>query len=63
MQEKNTNVPGEKKQGGEYPETGKQGGQGDVGKKGGEVGQGGDFGKQGDTGKTGGNDLGKQGRE
>jgi hypothetical protein len=50
MQEK-TNVPGEKKP--EYPETGKQGGQGqgDVGKKGG------DFGK-GDTGKTG--DIGKQ---
>jgi hypothetical protein len=49
MQEK-TNVPGEKKQN-EYPETGKQGGQGDVGKKGG------DFGKD-DTGKSG--DLGKQ---
>ena len=50
MQEKNTNVPGEKKQG-EWPETGKQGGQGDVGKKGGDLGEtGGDIGKPGDKG-------------
>ena len=32
MQEKNTNNPGDKKQG-EWPETGKQGGQSDVGKR------------------------------
>ena len=43
MQEKKTNVPGEKQP--EYPETGKQGGQGDVGKKGGDLGS--------DTGKSG----------
>lgn len=47
MQEKKTNVPGEKP---EYPETGKQGGQGDVGKKGGDLGE--------DTGKS--PDIGKQ---
>ena len=43
MQEKNTNVPNEKKpgEGKEFPETGKQGG--DIGKKGGE--HGGDLGK------------------
>lgn len=48
MQEK-TNVPGEKKQS-EYPETGKQGGQGqgDVGKKGGDFGKGDESGKSGD---------------
>jgi len=57
MQEKN---PTEKKQG-EWPETGKQGGQGqgDIGKKGGDmgdtgktdVGKGGDLGKSGDQGR------------
>jgi len=58
MQEKNIN-PNEKKQG-EYPETGKQGGQGDLCKQG--HGQD-DLGKQGpgDSVKTG--DTGKQGRE
>lgn len=50
MQEKNTNVPNEKKpgEGQQWPETGKQGGQGgqgDIGKKGGDQGQGGDMGK------------------
>ena len=46
MQEKH---PTEKKPS-EYPETGKQGGQGDIGKKGGD-----DFGKEksGDLGKSG----------
>ena len=50
MQEKNTNVPNEKKpgEGQQWPETGKQGGQGDVGKKGGDTG--GDMGKGGDKG-------------
>ena len=50
MQEKNTNVPNEKKpgEGQQWPETGKQGGQGDVGKKGGDIG--GDMGKGGDKG-------------
>ena len=51
MQEK-TNVPNEKKpgEGGAMPgETGKQGGQTDIGKKGGQ--QGGDLGKTGDVGK------------
>ena len=46
MDEKNTNVPNEKKpgEGKEWPETGKQGG--DVGKKGGDLGgHGGDMGK------------------
>jgi len=45
MDEKNTNVPNEKKpgEGKQWPETGKQGGQGDVGKKGGDLG--GDMGK------------------
>ena len=63
MQEKNTNVPNEKKpgEGQQWPETGKQGGQGqgDVGKKGGQD-QGDDMGKQGagEQGKTG--DLGKK---
>ena len=54
MQEKNTNVPNEKKpgEGQQWPETGKQGGQGDVGKKGGDTG-GGDLGKGGDMGKGG----------
>jgi hypothetical protein len=49
MQEKKTNVPGEKP---EFPETGKQGGQGqgDVGKKGGDLGKD-DTGKSGDIGK------------
>ena len=63
MQEKNTNVPGEKKQP-EWPQAGKlggQGGQGEVGKQGGQ----GDLGKQGDQGgdsvKSG--DTGKQGHE
>jgi hypothetical protein len=58
MQEKNTNVPGEKKQG-EWPESGKQGGQGqgDIGKKGGSMP--GDLGK--DSPQPG--DTGKQGRE
>ena len=51
MQEKN---PTEKKPS-EYPETGKQGGQGDIGKKGGDLG--GDFGKSGDTKKD---DVGKK---
>jgi len=48
MQEKNTNVPNEKKpgEGQQWPETGKQGGQGDIGKKGGDHGQG-DLGKGG----------------
>jgi hypothetical protein len=56
MQEKNTNIPAEKKPGEDqpYPETGKQGGQGDIGKKGGQTG--GDMGK--DKRKTG--DVGKQ---
>ena len=62
MQEKNTNVPNEKKpgEGQQWPETGKQGGQGDLGKQG--HGQD-DLGKQGpgDSVKTG--DTGKQGRE
>jgi hypothetical protein len=52
MQEKKTNVPGEKQP--EFPETGKQGGQGqgqgDVGKKGGDLGKD-DTGKSGDIGK------------
>lgn len=51
MQEKNnpTTNPGDKKPT-EWPETGKQGGQGDIGKKGGTQG---DFGKTGDTKKVG----------
>jgi hypothetical protein len=58
MQEKNTNVPGEKKPS-EWPESGKQGGQGqgDIGKKGGKMP--GDYGK--DSPAPG--DTGKQGRE
>ena len=44
MQEKNPNLGDEqKKKQGEWPETGKQGGQGDIGKKGGDY--------PGDTGK------------
>lgn len=47
----------EKKPGTDIPETGKQGGQGDVGKKGGDVSQpgktGGDLGHTGDVGKQG----------
>lgn len=51
MQDKNTtNNPGDKKPS-EWPETGKQGGQGDIGKKGGDTGTG-DFGKT-ETPKTG----------
>lgn len=58
MQEK-TNIPEKKPGQGDLPETGKQGGQGDVGKKGGDIG--GDVGRTGtDTGKTG--EVGKQGR-
>ena len=55
MQEKN--VP-EKKPGTEMPETGKQGGQTDIGKKGRDVSQPGKTG--GDVGQTG--EVGKQGR-
>ncbi len=57
MQEKN--VPERKPgQGTEMPETGKQGGQTDVGKKGGDVGkqkpgEGGDAGRTGEVGKPG----------
>jgi hypothetical protein len=66
MQEKNTNIPNEKKpgEGQQFPETGKQGGQGDIGKKGGDTG--GDLGRGGqhETGKTGdvGKDVGKKGQ-
>jgi len=51
MQEKTEKKP-------DYPETGKQGGQGqgDVGKKGGDLG--GDFGKSGEPGKK--DDVGKK---
>lgn len=52
MQEKNTNSPGEKKPGDDIDQSGKQGGQGDIGKKGGDT--------QGDSGKPG--DFGKQGQ-
>jgi hypothetical protein len=52
----NTNVPGEK-QPGEWPEAGKQGGQGDIGTKGGKMP--GDYGE--DSPAPG--DQGKQGRE
>ncbi|HEV8228539.1 MAG TPA: hypothetical protein VGQ86_01170 [Candidatus Limnocylindria bacterium] len=38
MQEKTPNVGGDQEKKKEYPETGKQGGQGDIGKKGGELG-------------------------
>lgn len=58
MQEKTpTQNPNEKKvgTGTQFPETGKQGGQGDVGKKGGDLGQTGiptqEPGKTGDVGK------------
>ncbi|HET7700000.1 MAG TPA: hypothetical protein VFM06_03925 [Candidatus Limnocylindria bacterium] len=53
MQEKNTNVPNEKKpgEGQQWPETGKQGGQTDIGKKGGDIGKTGDLGKTGDVNK------------
>jgi hypothetical protein len=40
MQEKNPNLGDDQKRPGEWPETGKQGGQGDIGKKGGDVGGG-----------------------
>jgi len=41
MQEKDPNLGDDtKKKQGEWPETGKQGGQGDVGKKGGDIGGG-----------------------
>jgi hypothetical protein len=55
MQEK---TPSEKKP--DYPETGKQGGQGqgDIGKKGGDVG--GDFGKSGEPVKKDKDDYGKK---
>jgi hypothetical protein len=61
MQEKNTNVPNEKKpgEGQHFPETGKQGGQGDIGKKGGRHGRR-PCGGQHETGKTG--DIGKKGQ-
>lgn len=62
MQEKNTNVPNEKKpgEGQQWPETGKQGGQGqgDIGKKGGQDQGEGDLGKGGDMGKSG--EVGKK---
>lgn len=66
LQEKDTNVPNKKQpgEGQQFPETGKQGGQGDIGKKGGDTGGTGtgDLGRGGqqDTGKTG--DVGKKGQ-
>jgi hypothetical protein len=50
MQEK---TPGEKKPDIDVPETGKEGGQGDVGKKGGDMGEKGKGGDLGDEGKVG----------